>query len=94
MRVTQNGLESLRVTWTPSQGPINVTGYTIFYQQIDGELRGALTARSTDTNINITKLIAGANFSIGVLANSSTLPSDAADGPDITIGTAKIIDDR
>ena len=93
VNVTQNGLESLLVTWTPSQGP-NVTGYTIFYQQIDGELRGSLTARSTDTNINITKLIAGANFSIGVLANASTLPSDAAYGPDISIGTAKILDDH
>ena len=38
--VSQNGLNSLLVTWTPSAGP-NVTGYTIFYQQQDGQESGS-----------------------------------------------------
>ena len=86
--VSQNGLNSLLVTWTPSEGP-NVTGYTIYYQQIDGRQNGSVPAKSTDT-INITGLIAGANFSIGVLANSNTLPSTVTDGPTGNIGTVNI----
>ena len=83
VRVSPNGLNSLLVTWAPSEGP-NVTGYTVIYQQIDGQLNGSVTAKNTDT-INITGLIAGANFSIGVLANSSTLPSIVTHGPNVTI---------
>ena len=88
MRVSQNGLNSLLVTWTPSEGP-NVTGYTIYYQQIDGTQTGSVTAKNTDT-INITGLIAGANFSISVLANSNTLPSTVTYGPNTTIGIVNI----
>ena len=83
--VSQNGLNSLLVTWTPSEGP-NVTGYTVIYQQIDGTQNGSVTAKNTDTNINITGLIAGSSFSIGVLANSSTLPSTVTYGPTANIG--------
>ena len=61
MRVSQNGLNSLLVTWTPSEGP-NVTGYTIYYYQINGGLSGSVTAAETDTSVVITGLIAGANF--------------------------------
>jgi hypothetical protein len=89
--VSQNGLNSLLVTWTPSEGPnVDVTGYTVIYQQIDGRLYGSVTAKNTNTNINITGLIAGANFSISVLANSSTLPSTVTDGPTANIGTVNI----
>ena len=84
VRVSQNGLNSLLVTWTPSEGP-NVTGYTIYYYQIDGKQNGSVTAKNTDI-INITGLISGANFSIGVLANSNTLPSTVTYGPNATIG--------
>ena len=83
VRASQNGLNSLLVTWTPSEGP-NVTGYTVIYQQIDGKQNGLVAANNTDT-INITGLIAGASFSIGVLANSSTLPSIVTYGPTVTI---------
>ena len=88
MGVCQNGLNSLLVTWTPSEGP-DVTGYTVYYHQIDGQQYGSVTAKDTDT-INITGLIAGANFSISVLANSSKLPSIVTDGPNATIGTLNI----
>ena len=84
MGVSQNGLNSLLVTWTPSQGP-NVTGYTIYYYQIDGGLSGSVTAAETDTSVVITGLIAGANFSISVSADSSTLPSTVTHGPNVTM---------
>ena len=77
------------MTWTPSEGP-DITGYTVIYQQIDGQQYGSVTAKDTDTNINITGLIAGANFSISVLANSNTLPSTVTYGPNTTIGIVNI----
>ena len=84
MGVTQNGLESLLVTWTPSQGP-NVTGYTIFYQQRNGEHIGLLTVERTDTSAIITGLTAEATFSISVSATSDTLPSTRTQGKYILI---------
>ena len=62
----------------------------VIYQQIDGRQNGSVTAKNTDTNINITGLIAGASFSIGVLADSNTLPSTVTDGPTGNIGTVNI----
>ena len=80
VRVSQNGLNSILVTWTPSERP---NGYTIYYQQIDGRQNGSVTA--TDTSVVITGLIPGANFSISVVTNSSTLPSIVTHGPNVTI---------
>ena len=85
VRVTQNGLESLLVTWTPSQGP-DVTGYTIFYQQRNGKNSGLLTVERTDTSAIITGLTAEATFSISVSATSDTLPSTTTQGKEILIG--------
>ena len=84
VRVSQNGLNSLLVTWTPSAGP-NVTDYTIYYQQIDGRQNGSVTAAETDTSVVITGLTLGANFSIRVSANSNILPSIVTHGPNVTI---------
>ena len=82
VRVSQNGVNSLLVTWTPSEGP-DVTGYTVHYQQIDGAQNGSVTA--TNTSVTITGLIIGATFSISVSTNSNTLPSAAIYGPAVTI---------
>ena len=84
VRVSQNGLNSLLVTWTPSAGP-NVTGYTIYYHQLYGRQNGSVTAAGTDTSVIITGLASGANFSISVVTNSSTLPSIVTHGPNVTI---------
>ena len=86
VRVSQNGLNSLLVTWTPSEG-LNVTGYTVIYQEIDGGLRGSLTTAETYIYQRryITGLIAGATFSISVSADSSTLSSIVTCGPNVTI---------
>ena len=84
--VSQNGLNSpdLLVTWTPSEG-LYVTGYTVIYQEIDGGLSGSVTTAETDTSVVITAIIAGATFSISVSADSITLPSTLAHGPNVTI---------
>ena len=84
--VSQNGLNSLLVTWTPSAGP-SVTGYTIFYQQQDGGHSRSVEVEETDTSVTITGLMREATYAISIVANSSTLPSDVVEGPVATIGT-------
>ena len=86
MRVSQNGLNSLLVSWTPSQGP-DLTGYTVYYQQQDGGPSGSVEAGQNDTSITIPELIEGATYSISIVANSSTLPSAVTTGPSATIGS-------
>ena len=97
--VSQNGLNSLLVTWIPSAGPA-VTGYTIFYQQQDGgesgsaetwEIdtnegeSGSVEVGETDTSVTITGLMRGATYALSIVANSNTLPSKIIAGPDLTI---------
>ena len=84
VRVSQNGLNSILVTWTPSEGP-DITGYTVIYQQVDGGLSGSVTAAEIDTSVVITGLIAGATFSITVSADSITLPSTVTHGPNVSM---------
>ena len=86
--MSQTGLTSIQVSWI-SRDP-NVTGYIIYYQQQHAGERLSLNAEANDTNITITELIAGAEYSIGVVATSSTLPSNETTAPDtITIGSYK-----
>ena len=87
MSVSENGLNSLLVTWTPSQGH-DVTGYTIYYQQQDGGPSGSVEAGQHDTSITIPGLIVGATYSISIVAKSSTLHSTVTTGPSVTIGTS------
>ena len=88
--VSQNGLNSLLVTWTPSPGP-NVTGYTIFYQAKRQNPRHSVEVEETDTSVTITGLMRGATYNISVMAKSNTLPSDViAAGPETTIGTSTL----
>ena len=84
--VSQNGPNSLLVTWTPSDGP-NVTGYTIFYQQQDGGDSGSVEAEETNNRIIISGLIRGATYSISIMAKSDTLPSDTISEKIQIIGT-------
>ena len=86
--VSQNGLNSLLVTWKPSAGPA-VTGYTVFYQEQDGGESGSLEVGETDTSISITGLMRGATYSIRIMSISSTLPGSITVGLDQTIGKVK-----
>ena len=85
MTVSQNGLNSLLVTWTPSPGP-NVTGYTISYQEIGGGDGGSETVAETTTNVTISGLLTEAIYSIYISTNSSTLPSNVSTVSNVTIG--------
>ena len=84
--VSQNGLGSILVSWTPPSGEPAVTGYIIYYQQ-DGGQRLSQSFGFTDTTATITELIVGATYSLTIVATSSTLPSNETEAEDITLGT-------
>ena len=85
--VSQNGVGSVHVSWTPpSRGPA-VTSYIIYYQQQDGGHNGSEMAGATATTATITGLMTGATYSITMVATSSTLPSTVTDhGVTVIIG--------
>ena len=84
--VSQNGLDSILVSWTVS-GESIVTGYIISYKQQNGVHSDSVTVDDTAvTSTIITGLMIGATYSISVVATSNTLPSDETTAPDITIG--------
>ena len=62
-----------------------MTGYIIYYQQ-DGGQRLSQSAGSTDTAAIITGLIAGATYSVTMVATSTTLPSNENVAKTIMIG--------
>ena len=66
-----------------------MTGYIIYYQQEDGGQRLSESAEAAATTTTITGLIAGATYSITMVATSSTLPSTETAALDVTIGTGE-----
>ena len=83
--ISQNGLDSILVSWTVS-GESIVTGYIISYQQQDGVHTDSVTVDDTAvTSTIITGLMIGATYSISIVATSNTLPSTETTD-DITIG--------
>ena len=84
--VSQNGVNSVQVSWTPPSGEPTVTGYIIYYQQQDGEHNGSEMAGATTTTATITGLMTGATYSITMVATSRTLPSTVTSAVTITIG--------
>ena len=84
--VSQNGVDSVQVSWTPPSGEPAVTGYIIYSQQQDGGHNGSEVAEATATTATITGLMTGATYSITMVATSSTLPSTVAAAVIITIG--------
>ena len=83
--VSQNGLGSVLVSWTPPSGEPAVTGYIIYYQQ-DGGQRLSQSAGSADTTATITGLTAGVTHSVTIVATSTTLPSIESEAEILTIG--------
>ena len=85
--ISQNGLQSLLVSWT-SRAP-TVTGYVVHCQQQDGgeTERLLFTVISTATSLTITGLTAGETYSVGVVAIYNILPSmETTATYDITMG--------
>ena len=83
--VSQNGLDSVLISWSAPSGEPDVTGYIIYYQR-DGGQRLSENAGTTATSATITGLIAGATYSITMVAASSTLPSTETTAQTVTIG--------
>ena len=83
--VSQNGMGSVQVFWTPPSGEPTVTGYIIYYQQQDGGHTGSVVSGDTTTTATITGLMTG-TYSITMVATSSTLPSNETAAETITIG--------
>ena len=85
MSVSQNGLGSVLVSWTPPSGEPAVTGYIIYYQQ-DGGQRLSQSTGPTTATANITGLNIGGRYSFTMVTNSSTLPSAKSAEEIFTIG--------
>ena len=62
-----------------------MTGYIIYYQQQDGGHNGSEMTGATAITTTITGLMAGATYSITMVAISSTLPSTVTAAETITI---------
>ena len=87
LSVSQNGLDSTLVSWTAPSGGAAVTGYVIYYQQEEGGQRLSESAEAEATTATIIGLIAGATYSITMVATSSTLPSTETEALTVAIGT-------
>ena len=86
--VSQNGLDSVLVSWTPPSGESDVTGYIIYYR---GYCRGQRFSENTATSATITGLRAGVTYRIYMVTTSSTLRSYVAEAAQpVTIGTINI----
>ena len=83
--VSQNGPDSVIVSWTPPSETPDVTGYIIYYQQ-DGGQRLSENAGATATTATITGLITGATYSISMVATSSMLLSTETTAQTVIIG--------
>ena len=66
-----------------------MTGYIIYYQQEDGGQRLSESAGTAATTTTITGLIAGATYSITMVATSSTLPSTESAALTFILGTLR-----
>ena len=90
LSVSQNGLDSALVSWTAPSGGPTVTGYIIYYQQEEGGQRFSESTEAAATTASIIELIAGATYSITMVATSSTMPSTETAALIVTIGTVYI----
>ena len=74
--VVQEGLTSIRVSWSPPTPLGDTTGYRIYYS---GGSSGSenVSGGSTD-NLLLTNLVMETNYTISIVATSQHLPSDAS----------------
>ena len=84
--VSQSGVNSVLVSWSPPSGEPAVTGYIIYYW-LFGRERLSQRAGPTANNATITGLIAGSYY-ITMVATSSTLPSAETAVQSIALGNS------
>lgn len=81
LSVSQNGPNSVLVSWVPSDG---AESYTIYYQS-DGERRLSRQAETDDTSFTLFPLSGGKTYSISIVANTALHSTEV--GPvNVTIG--------
>ena len=73
LTVSQNGEDSVLVSWTPQAGEAAVTGYTISYHTQDGEQ--TLSFPDSASTATLTNLAIGGTYNIKFVVNSTTIPS-------------------
>ena len=75
LMVTQRGVTSVRVTWTPPSPAGDTTGYSIFYSS--GQLTETVDVSGTSAReVMLRNLIEGGKYFISLLATSQHLPSE------------------
>ena len=86
MSVSQNGLNSVLVSWTPPSDVTFVTGYIIYYQAHEGESDSLLTVGS-DTSATVPGLSLLETYSISVASNSEFFISSLSMSHTFMLGT-------
>ena len=74
----QEGLTSIRVSWSPPTPPGDTTGYRIYYSDSDSSDSVDVSGGSTD-NYLLTGLMMGATYTISIEATSEHLPSESVE---------------
>ena len=87
MAGVQDGLSSIRVTWTPPSPLGDTTGYRIHYTNGGGS-SGSQTVSGGSTNTNLlTDLLRQATYTLSITAISEHLPSTTVNvGDPIKLG--------
>ena len=74
LMAVQEGLTSIRVSWSPPTPLGDTTGYRIYYSDSDSSDSVDVSGGSTD-NYTLTGLVMGATYNISIVATSQYLPS-------------------
>ena len=83
----QEGLTSIRVSWSPPTPLGDTTGYRIYYNDSDSSDSVDVSGGSTD-NYLLTGLQNGDSYTISIVAKSQYLPSESVT-LDISLGEKK-----
>ena len=75
----QEGLTSIRVSWSPPTPLGDTTGYRIYYSDSDSSDSVDVSGGSTD-NYLLTGLQNGEKYTISIVATSQHLPSESVTG--------------
>ena len=87
----QEGLTSIRVSWSPPTPLGDTTGYRIYYSDGDSSDSVDVSGGSTD-NYTLTGLVMGATYTISIEATSEHLPSESSVETIITLCKMKTVD--
>ena len=87
--MSQNGIDSVLVSWTPSKG---AQYYTIYYRQHLGQFRAPIQTEADNDSIiiSIGSSLPGDPFTFSIVANGALLPSIEVGPLNFTLGTINI----